>query len=77
MAISFMECTSLNISYDVMGIATVSFTMVHDTPEITVRETVTAGNQIFTGYVMEATMTAIPKTEGWYETHVTLIATTN
>lgn len=75
--IAFMECTSLNISYDVMGLVTVSYTMVHDTPQITVLNEVSAGGQVFSGYVTSAFMSAIPKTNGWYETNVTMIATTN
>ena len=78
--IDFIECTSLNISYDVMGIATLSFTVVHNYPDISVvskYNEVDAGGQTFTGYITDAFMNAIVRTDGWYETHVTLIATTN
>lgn len=77
MPISFMECTSLNVSYDVLGIATLTFTMVHDYPAITVLNRVTAGGQTFVGYVTNADMNAIPRTDGWFETNVTLVTTTN
>lgn len=74
---SFIECTSLNFSYDVMGLVTVSYTMVHNEASITVATTVTAGGQTFRGYIMDASMSTVPNAEGWYETHVTMIATTN
>ena len=72
----FIECTSLNISYDIMGLATVSYTIVHNGGAATPYVSVTAGNQTFTGYVMNMSTNPIPKTEGWFETHVTLITTT-
>lgn len=81
----FIECTSLNISYDVMGIATLSFTIVHDDPDLGILSSynrVAAGGQVFEGYITDAYMSAVPRTggpgqTGWYETHVTLISTTN
>jgi hypothetical protein len=75
--VAFIDCTSLNISYDVMGIATVSYTVVHNTPSITVFKEISAGRQKFSGYIIDAYMSTIPKTDGWYETHATMIATTN
>jgi len=74
---SFIECTSLNFSYDILGLVTVSYTMVHNTANLTVDTSIDAGGQTFRGYVMDASMNPIPNTIGWYETHVTLIATTN
>lgn len=72
----FIDCTSLNISYDIMGRVTVSYTMVHDTDNFEAINKITAGGQTFTGYVVSASMGPIPKSVGWFETHVTLIATT-
>ena len=72
----FIDCTSLSVSYNVMGVATVSYTVVHDYFEFVTYTTITAGGQTFTGYVINASVNAIPSTEGWYETHVTLTATT-
>jgi hypothetical protein len=72
----FIDCTSLNISYDVMGIATVSYTVVHNVFEFITYTTIEAGTRTFTGYVINASLNQIPNTEGWYETHVTLLATT-
>jgi hypothetical protein len=78
----FIECTSMNISYDVMGRATISYTVVHGTkgivpfPEGTIENQVSVGGQIFRGYVANATMNQIPRTS-WYETHVTFVGVTN
>jgi hypothetical protein len=72
----FIDCTSLNISFDVMGRATVSYTIVHNAPRFTVVNTINVGGETFRGYVVNASMNPIPKAAGWYETHVTLIATT-
>lgn len=74
---AFIECTSLNFSYDVMGLVTVSYTMVHDTDSLTAVTSITAGGQTFNGYIMNASMNAVPNAQDWYETHVTMIATTN
>ena len=73
----FIDCTSLNISYNVMGIATVSYTVVHNVFEFVAYETVSAADKTFSGYVMNASLNQIPNTEGWFETHVTLLATTD
>lgn len=73
----FIDCTSLNISYSVMGIATVSYTVVHDSPQFVTYNSISAGGQTFTGYVVNASVDQIMNTSGWFETHVTLIATTN
>jgi hypothetical protein len=50
--------------------------MVHDTDNFEAINKITAGGQTFTGYVVSASMGPIPKSVGWFETHVTLIATT-
>ncbi len=73
----FIDCTSLNISFNVMGIATVSYTVVHDKPGFVTYNKVDAGGQSFTGYVVNASVDQILNTSDWFETHVTLIATTN
>lgn len=77
MAESFIDCTSLNISYDIMGIATVTYTIVADEPGFeNVQNEISAGGQTFRGYVTSASMSQIPYTS-WYETHVTLVTTTD
>lgn len=77
MAVLFIECTSLSFSYDIMGMVTVNYTLVHDDPNISISNSITAGGKTFSGYITDALMTAIPKATGWYETHVTMISTTN
>ena len=74
--VEFIDCTSLNISYDVMGRATISYVVVHDTHDFVTYNSITAGGQIFDGYVVSASMNQIPNTS-WYETHVTLVTTTD
>lgn len=73
----FIDCTSLNFSYNSLGIVTVSYTVVHDRDDFVVYKSINAGGQEFSGYVINASMNEIPGTQGWFETHVTLIATTN
>jgi len=73
----FIDCTSLNFSYNVMGIVTVSYTVVHDSAGFVTYDTISAGGQSFAGYIISASMNQIPGTEGWFETHATLLATTN
>ena len=70
----FIDCTSLSVSYDIMGIATVTFTVVSDSPGFPAMSmnTLSAGGRIFEGYVTSASLTQIPNTTGWYETRVTL-----
>lgn len=75
--VEFIECSSLNFGYDIMGLVTVSYTVVHNTPKFVTYNTIEAGGQTFAGYVTSASMNPIPKSEGWYETHVSLIATTD
>jgi hypothetical protein len=75
--VEFIDCTSLSISYDVMGIATLNFTVVKDSPGFptTSMNTLSVGGRIFEGYVTSASLSQIPNTPGWYETRVTLLAT--
>ena len=72
----FIDCTSLSFSYNTMGIVTVSYTVIHNIEDFVTYTEITAGGQTFLGYIANATMNPIPGTEGWFETHVTLIATT-
>ncbi len=60
-----------------MGIVTVSYTVVQDEFRFITYKTIEAGGQTFTGYVVNASLNQIPGTDGWFETHVSLIATTN
>lgn len=73
---TFMECTSLSISYDIMGRATISYVLISAAPELEGWTTIEAGGQVFNGYISAINLNQIPKTDV-YENHVTLVATTN
>jgi len=73
----FIECTSLNVSYDIMGIATCTYTIVSDTPGIKAYNVLyDVGGQDFRGYVVNASVNKIQNTN-WWESHVTLVSTTD
>jgi hypothetical protein len=72
----FRECTSLSISYDNFGLATVNYTIVSSTSNPTIDISIQAGTRTFTGYVTSLSINYIPGTN-WYETQVSLITTTN
>ena len=74
--VDFIECTSLSFSYDVFGLVTVSYVVVHNYSALVTYNEITAGNKTFTGYVTSATVSRIPNTT-WYETKAVLIATTD
>ena len=78
MAKTFIECTSLSVSYDITGIASVSYTVISDEAGMKAYDSVTIGNRTFTGYVTSATYSVIPRSEdsfgGWYQTQVNLLA---
>jgi hypothetical protein len=76
--ITFIECTSLNVSYDIMGLVTVSYTVVSNTPGIKVFYSVSTGGGSgvnFSGFPTNISYNVIPNTT-WFETHVTLMAVT-
>jgi hypothetical protein len=76
---AFIDCTSLSISYDIMGIATISYVVVSDTSSMKAYpdsgNTLSWGGQTFEGYIAAISMQQIPNTS-WYENNVTLITTT-
>lgn len=73
----FIECTSLNINFNVHGVATVSYTVVSDISGIQhFGNSITIGDKTFTGYITNAYVNRIPNTN-WYESHITLIGETN
>ena len=74
---AFIECTSLSFSYNIMGIVTVSYTMVHNDPNFCYETTIVAGGRTFSGYVSDMAMKTVPGTNNWYETSVVLTTTTN
>lgn len=70
----FIECTSLSISYDNLGLATVNYTLVSDSPNITPITYIETDSVDFSGYVTNITMNSISNTD-WYEAQITLITT--
>lgn len=72
---TFIECTSISIGFNVMGQATVTYTVVSDSSGFKIIRPVTFGGRTFNGYVASAYNRQIPNTS-WYETNVTLMATT-
>ena len=74
---AFMDCTSLSISYNIMGQATISYVMVHKEQKLCYKNPANfvAGDKVFCGYILDLATQAIAETE-WYETNVTMIATT-
>ncbi len=73
-----VECESMNVSYNEMGIATVTYTVITDSeaiPLVVQADSIQVGNRIFNGYVTNLYQQPIPKTEGWYTTNVTMVAT--
>ena len=76
--IEFIECTSLNISYDNSGVATINFIVVRNEagfPSNSYLQGIDAGGQTFSGHVTNITVSPIQNTN-WYESHVTLVTTT-
>lgn len=73
--IEFIDCGSLSISYDVLGLATVSFTVVTNSDELTEDyTTMEVGDLTFSGYVSGATAKPILSTD-WWEWGMTLVMT--
>lgn len=77
--ISFIECESITVSYNTMGIATISYTLISDSDSINLQNTITVGGVVFKGWITEVYQQQIPRTEysstgSWYSTNVTMIA---
>lgn len=72
----FIDCTSMSFNYDIMGKVTISYTVVHNKAEFCYAEEIYAGGKTFKGEVTSLSLNYIVGTSGWYETHVSLIATT-
>lgn len=81
----FIECASVSISYDIMGIATISYTIVSNKPGLNVTTdsdndptniVYKIADQTYYGYVTSASLNRITNTD-WYESHVSVVATTD
>ena len=77
---AFIECESLNINYNTMGIATVNYTIISDNSgKNAVFSSISAGGTDFNGIVTTVHRQPIPNTENadggpWYTTNVTLLS---
>lgn len=76
----YYDCSAERISYNIMGIATINYTIISDTNSPSISSSFSAGGQTFNGVVINYNTQLIPKSEksdngGWYTTNVTLIAT--
>jgi len=74
---SFIDCTSLSFNYNIMGIVSISYTMVHKNADYCYVTELNAGGQHFSGYITDMSLSPVRDTVNWYETRVTLIATTD
>jgi hypothetical protein len=74
---TFIDCTSVNISYNVYGIATITYTVVSDVAGIQHfgSDSFRIGGRTFRGYISSASMNRIPNTT-WYESHITFVGDT-
>ena len=79
---AFIECESLSINYNIMGIATISYTVIADNvSKDTIFSSLSTAGQTYDGIVTNINSQPIPNTENaeggpWYTTNVTLLATT-
>jgi hypothetical protein len=77
MSEQFTDCLSFSASYNVMGLVTVTYSIIHPSPNPgTIDTSISTGGQTFCGYVTSLSTAQISGTS-WFETTVTLIATTN
>lgn len=73
----FVNQPSFSVSYNIMGIATVTYSIIHPGASCgSISNSISAGGQSFSGYVTSVSTSNISGTT-WFETNVTLIATTN
>ncbi len=74
---AFIDCTSLSVSFNIMGQATISYVMVHKENRLCYKDpsNFVISNRVFCGYILNMQMSRIPDT-AWYETSITMIATT-
>ena len=73
----FFDCPSFSANYNIMGLVTVTYAIIHSSPGCSsISSSISAGGQTFSGYVTNVSTNQIPGTS-WLETMVTLVATTN
>ena len=76
----FIECDSISISYNEMGIANINYVIVGNDPNPIISSNFTAGGVYFDGVILNINTQPIPNTDKssngtWYTTSVNLIAT--
>lgn len=73
----FVNQPSFSVSYNIMGIAMVTYSIIHRGSSCgSVSNSISAGGQHFRGYVTAISTSNIAGTN-WFETSITLVATTN
>ena len=76
----YYDCSAESVTYNIMGIATINYTIISDTATPTIASDFSAGGVSFRGGIMSNNTQMIAKSEhskegGWYTTSVTLVAT--
>ena len=73
----FVNQPSFSVNYNIMGIATVTYSIIHSSPSCgSISNSISAGGQHFSGYVTAISTSNIAGTN-WFETSITLVATTD
>jgi len=75
----FIECGSISISYNIMGIANINYNIVTNDENPDINNVLYLGGQTFEGIVMSITKTPMPNSEldfegPWYNVKVSLVA---
>jgi hypothetical protein len=60
--LSFIDCSSININYDMMGIATITFAVISVSPDTTTYTSLTFGGVTFTGFITSVEVKRMPGT---------------
>lgn len=78
MAEEFFDCPAFSASYNIHGLVTVTYAIIHSSSSIPagVSNSISTGGQTFSGYVTSISTDRVSGTS-WFETTVTLMATTN
>jgi len=71
---AFVECASLSIQYNIMGIATVNYTIISPTVDVPLSHTFKAGGILFEGYITSVAYNKLENTNA-YSIAVSLTAT--
>lgn len=74
---AFINQPSFSVSYNIMGIAMITYSIIHQgTSPGGISTSISAGGQHFSGYVTSISTSNISGTN-WFETNITLVATTD